>query len=50
MIQKFFNLELKTEGLRLYNFTDKTQKWVKDNNFSNEKLGRLVFLLIKSEP
>ena len=34
MIQKFFNLELKTEGLRLYNFTDKTQKWVKDNNFS----------------
>ena len=35
MIQKFFNLELKTEGLRLYNFTDKTQKWVKDNNFSN---------------
>ena len=35
MIQKFFNLELKTEGLRLYNFTDKTQKWVKVNNFSN---------------
>ena len=35
MIQKFFNLELKTEGQRLYNFTDKTQKWVKDNNFSN---------------
>ena len=35
MIQKFFNLELKTEGLRLYNFTDKTQKWVKDNKFSN---------------
>ena len=35
MIQKFFNLELKTEGLRLYNFTDKTQKLVKDNNFSN---------------
>ena len=35
MIQKFFNLELKTEGLRLYNFTDKTQKWIKDNNFSN---------------
>ena len=35
MIQKFFNLELKTEGQKLYNFTDKTQKWVKDNNFSN---------------
>ena len=35
MIQKFFNLELKTKGQRLYNFTDKTQKWVKDNNFSN---------------
>ena len=35
MIQKFFNLELKTRGQGLYNFTDKTQKWVKDNKFSN---------------
>ena len=35
MIQKFFNLEIKTNGQRLYNFTDKTKKWVKDNKFSN---------------
>ena len=35
MIQKFFNLEIKTKGQRLYNFTDKTEKWVKDNKFSN---------------
>ena len=35
MIQKFFNLEIKTNGQRLYNFTDKTEKWVKDNKFSN---------------
>ena len=38
MIQKFFNLELKTKGQGLYNFTNKTQKWVKDNNFSNETI------------
>ena len=35
MIQKFFNLEIKTKGQRMYNFTDKTEKWVKDNKFSN---------------
>ncbi len=35
MIQKFFSLEIKTQGQRLYNFTDKTAKWVKDNKFSN---------------
>tara|TARA_B100001250_G_C19554504_1_gene680543 strand:+ start:21 stop:443 length:423 start_codon:yes stop_codon:yes gene_type:complete len=35
MIQKFFNLEVKTNGQKLYNFTDKTRQWVKDNNFSN---------------
>ena len=35
MIQKFFNLEIKTNGQRLYNITDKTEKWVKDNKFSN---------------
>jgi len=35
MIQKFFNLELKTKGQGLYNFTNKTQKWVKDSKFSN---------------
>ena len=35
MIQKFFNLEIKTEGQKLYNFTKETEKWVKDNKFSN---------------
>ena len=35
MIQNFFNLEIKTKGQRLYNFTDKTEKWIKDNKFSN---------------
>ena len=35
MIQKFFNLELKTKGQKLYNFTDKTEEWVKKNKFSN---------------
>ena len=35
MIQKFFNLEIITSGQKLYNFTDKTEEWVKQNQFSN---------------
>ena len=35
MKQIFFNLEIQTKGQKLYNFTDKTRQWVKDNNFSN---------------
>tara|TARA_Y100000590_G_scaffold430146_1_gene543467 strand:- start:1828 stop:2250 length:423 start_codon:yes stop_codon:yes gene_type:complete len=35
VIQKFFNLEIKTKGQKLYNFTDKTEEWVKKNKFSN---------------
>ena len=35
MIQKFFNLEVKTKGQKLYNFTDKTEEWVRENKFSN---------------
>ena len=35
MKQKFFNLEIQTDGQKLYNFTDKTETWVKDNKFSN---------------
>ena len=35
MIQKFFNLEIKTKGQKLYNFTDKTEEWVRENKFSN---------------
>ena len=35
MIQKFFDLEIITNGQRLYNFTNETEKWIKKNNFSN---------------
>ena len=35
MRQEFFNLELNTNGQRLYEFTNQTNKWVKDNEFNN---------------
>ena len=35
MIQKFFNLEISTNGQKLYDFTHKTYDWIKDNNFKN---------------
>ena len=35
MIQKFFNLEISTNGQKLYDFTDKTYDWIKDNDFKN---------------
>ena len=35
MINIFFDLEITTEGQRLYNFTKDTENWVKKNNFSN---------------
>ena len=35
MRQEFFNLELNTNGQSLYEFTDQTKKWVKDNKFNN---------------
>ena len=35
MIQKFFNLEVKTNGLRLYEFTNEIIKWIKLNKFKN---------------
>ena len=35
MIQKFFTLEVRRNGQKLYNFTKETEKWVKDNKFSN---------------
>ena len=31
MIQIFFDLEITTEGQRLYNFTKDTKNWVKKN-------------------
>ena len=35
MRQEFFNLEIKTNGQKLYEFTDKTIDWVNKNNFNN---------------
>ena len=35
MRQKFFNLELKTNGQKLYEFTDQTIEWINKNNFNN---------------
>ena len=35
MRQNFFNLEIETSGQKLYQFTDRTQNWIKENNFNN---------------
>ena len=35
MKQKFFELRLKTNGQKLYNFTDQTVNWIKENSFSD---------------
>tara|TARA_B100000941_G_C28401886_1_gene498550 strand:+ start:148 stop:567 length:420 start_codon:yes stop_codon:yes gene_type:complete len=35
MIQKFFNLTISTNGQKLYDFTEKTYDWIKNNNFKN---------------
>ena len=35
MRQEFFNLELKTNGQKLYEFTDQTIGWINKNNFNN---------------
>ena len=35
MIQKFFNLQISTNGQALYEFTDKTLEWIKKNKFNN---------------
>ena len=35
MRQKFFNLELETNGQKLYEFTDQTIDWINKNNFNN---------------
>ena len=35
MRQEFFNLELNTNGQRLYEFTTQTNKWINDNEFNN---------------
>ena len=35
MRQEFFNLEIKTNGQKLYEFTDQTIDWINKNNFNN---------------
>ena len=35
MRQEFFNLEIKTNGQKLYEFTDHTIDWINKNNFNN---------------
>ncbi len=35
MKQEFFSLEIKTSGQKLYEFTNITTKWIKENNFEN---------------
>ena len=35
MRQVFFNLEIETSGQKLYQFTDRTQHWIKENNYNN---------------
>lgn len=35
MRQEFFNLELNTNGQRLYEFTNQINQWVKDNELNN---------------
>mgnify|MGYP001458066685 FL=1 len=35
MIQKFLDLEIKTNGLRLYEFTNEVIGWIKSNKFKN---------------
>ena len=35
MRQEFFNLEIKTNGQKLYEFTDQTIDWINKKNFNN---------------
>ena len=35
MKQEFYNLQINTEGQRLYEFTDQTIEWIKKNHFKN---------------
>tara|TARA_B100000700_G_C14666207_1_gene678661 strand:+ start:159 stop:578 length:420 start_codon:yes stop_codon:yes gene_type:complete len=38
MKQKFYNLQIETNGQKLYEFTDKTIQWINKNNFKNGML------------
>ena len=38
MKQEFFNLQVNTNGQKLYEFTNETIKWINQNNFKNGML------------
>ena len=35
MKQEFFNIKIKTNGQKLYEFTDKINNWIEEKNFNN---------------
>jgi len=35
MKQEFYNLQIHTNGQKLYEFTNQTMKWIKENKFEN---------------
>ena len=35
MIQEFYNLQINTNGQKLYEFTNDTIQWINENNFKN---------------
>ena len=38
MKQEFYNLQIDTNGQKLYEFTNQTIKWINKNNFKNGML------------
>ena len=38
MKQEFYNLQIKTNGQKLYEFTNQTMEWINNNNFKNGML------------
>ena len=38
MIQEFYNLQVDTNGQKLYEFTDQTIEWINNHNFKNGML------------
>tara|TARA_Y100001935_G_scaffold172755_1_gene142671 strand:- start:200 stop:619 length:420 start_codon:yes stop_codon:yes gene_type:complete len=38
MIQDFYNLQINTNGQKLYEFTDQTIRWISESNFKNGML------------
>ena len=42
MKQNFFDLKVTTNGQKLYEFTDQTLSWIKENNFNNGILNLII--------